>query len=209
MVNVTTANGGTSMSRIIFTEARLTPTISLVTPATGYPNSTVAYTVKGSNFQPGLTTVNLSHPAFGELPTTIYAVSATQIVGGISFPANAPIGAWKINVTTADGGKVTSAFTVQKLPAPKITSFVPASGFRGTTISFTVTGDYFQPGERTSVRINKPGQPDIPTNLTSVYPTQITGTAIIPAGAGTGAWKLNVTTIDGGNSTLSNAISIY
>jgi hypothetical protein len=207
-VSVRTADGGTSPSRIIFTEARQTPTITQLSPGIGYPNSTVGFTIRGANYQPGLTTVNLSSTSYGELPATLYSVSPGQIIGAFQLPANAPLGSWKVNVTTADGGRVGSTFTVNKLPVPSITSFNPKYGYGGTTVNFIVTGNYFQPGERTTVVINRPGQPDVKTNLIAVYPNSISGTADLPAGTPPGLWKVNVTTLDGGQSSLANAITI-
>jgi len=209
-LNVTTLDGGISKPFAVTIKPVYPPTIGTITPATGYPNGTISYTLKGTNFQPGMTTVDLSNPGFGELNTTIYSITATQIIGGISFPANAPTGTWRLNVTTPDGGKTSrvSAFTVNKMLPPTITSFTPATGYRGTTVSFIVNGKYFQPGGRTTVNLSQPGAPEIQTTLSSVYSSQIYGTVSIPEGATTGPWKVNVSTLDGGNSTLVNAIKV-
>ena len=151
-LNITTGDGGLVSKPTAFTVIKQPlPTITSITPATGFRNSTVSYTIVGTNFQPGLTIVNLSIPAYGELDTTVYAVTTTQIIGGVRIPSNAPVGAWKLNVTTVDGGTATkvSAFTISKVPLPVITTFTPVSGYRGTTISFVIDGSYYQSGGRT------------------------------------------------------------
>ncbi len=90
----------------------------------------------------------------------------------------------ELNVTTLDGGLTVkpSAFTMGKLPVPSVTSFTPATVYRGTTVSFVINGNYFQPGGLTSVNISPPGEREIRATLTSVYPSQITGTMTIPSG---------------------------
>ena len=152
----------------------------------------------------------LSNPVSGELATTVYSVTPSQLVGGVQIPTWAAIGAWRLNVTTLDGGLTSnpSAFTVSKLPVPSITTFTPSTAYQNMNVSFVITGNYFEPGGITTVNLTKPGQTDIPTTLTSVYPSSITGTVAIPAGNTTGSWNVNVTTLDGGTWTKSNAISI-
>ena len=211
-VNITTGDGGTVCKPAAFTVDKIpAPTFISLTPGSGSRNRTVSYTLKGINFQPGLTTVDLSDPGFGELNTTLYAVSSNQIIGGVSFPSGAPTGIWKLNITTLDGGTTTraSAFTVDKLRPPEITSFTPLTGYRGTNVSYIVNGNYFQSGGRTTVNLSQPGANEIQTTLTAVYSSRIYGTMTIAGGTGTGQWKVNVSTLDGGNSTLINAIRIY
>jgi PKD repeat protein len=210
-VSVRTLDGGKVWKPAAFTVAQFpAPTIGAITPASGFRNTTVAFTITGTNFQPGQTTVNLSYPANSEISTTLYAVSSTQIIGGMRIPGNATNGAWKLNVTTLDGGLTTrlSAFTISKLPAPTVTAFAPSAAYRGTTVSFIVNGSYFEPGGLTIVNLTKPGQTDIPTNLTSVYSTQIAGNFTIPAASSTGSWNVNVSTLDGGFVTKASALSV-
>jgi PKD repeat protein len=207
-VNVTTADGGTSISPITFSVIKPpVPIIYSITPIAGYPNSTVSYTLKGANFQPGLTAIDISNSTYGEINTTIYYITPTLIIGGIQIPANAPTGPWKLNATT-DGGKAWSAFSVNTLPVPKITSFVPSPVYRDTTVTFILNGNYFQPGGRTTVNLTNSTGYNITTTLSAVYSTAITGTATIPPTATPGLWKVNVTTVDGGEGTKTSAVTI-
>jgi PKD repeat protein len=210
-VSVRTLDGGRAWKPAAFTVAQFpAPTIGAITPASGFRNTTVAFTITGTNFLPGQTTVNLSYPANSEISTTLYAVSSTQIIGGMRVPGNATNGAWKLNVTTLDGGLTTrpSAFTISKLPAPAVTAFAPSAAYRGTTVSFIVNGSYFEPGGLTIVNLTKPGQVDISTNLTTVYSSQIAGNFTIPSGYATGLWNVNVSTIDGNFVTKASALSV-
>ena len=209
--SVTTIDYGTVWKPNAFTVSNFpAPTITTITPNSGFLNTTVSYTITGGNFQPGQTAVVLSNPVSGELATTVYSVTPSQLVGGVQIPTWAAIGAWRLNVTTLDGGLTSnpSAFTVSKLPVPSITTFTPSTAYQNMNVSFVITGNYFEPGGITTVNLTKPGQTDIPTTLTSVYPSSITGTVAIPAGNTTGSWNVNVTTLDGGTWTKSNAISI-
>ena len=76
----------------------------------------------------------------------IFSITPTQIIGSVKIPLTATLNSWKINVTTVDGGTTSksSAFTVNVLPAPTIASFVPSAGARGTSVSFTLTGNNFE-----------------------------------------------------------------
>ena len=181
--SVTTIDGGMVWKSAAFTVATFpAPTIASITPVSGFRNTTVSYTITGNNFQPGQTTVVLSNPTSGVLSTTLYSVNSSQIVGGVQIPDTASIGAWRLNVTTLDGGLTSkpSAFTVSNLPIPSIISFTPSTAYQNTMVSFVITGNYFEPGGLTTVNLTKSGQSNIQTTLTSVYSSSITGTVTIP-----------------------------
>jgi hypothetical protein len=210
-VSVATIDGGTVWKPNAFTVSNFpAPTITSITPVSGFRNTTVSYTITGSNFQPGQTTVVLSNPTSGVLATTFYSLNSSQIVGGFQIPATASVGAWRLNVTTLDGGLTSkpSVFTVSKLPVPSITTFTPSTEYQNTMVSFVISGTNFEPGGLTTVNLTKSGQSNIQTTLTSVYSSSITGTVAIPAGNTIGSWNVNVTTLDGGTGTKSNVISI-
>jgi len=155
--------------------------------------------------------VNLTSPAYGTVGTTIVSVTSTQVVGRVVIPADAMLGAWKAEVNTFNGGTVTraSAFSVTRVMPPTVSAFTPTYGYRGTVLSFMVKGTNFQGDGRTKVILTPPGQEDIPTVLSSVTSTQITGYAAIPDTAATGVWNANVTTIDGGSKALARAMTVY
>jgi hypothetical protein len=211
-VTVKTYDGGIGGKAAAFTVGSFpAPVISSVMPVTGFQNSTVAFTVNGANFQPGLTTVTLDNAAFGTLDTSLYTVTSSRITGGVRIPTGATPGAWKFNVTTLDGGTRTAAtpFTVAKNPVPVVTAFSPSPLYRGTTVSFTVTGNYFQTGGLTTMNLTNASGSTITTTLTKVFPTSITGTTTLPENMVPGLWKVNVTTVDGGTGTKVNAVTIF
>ena len=113
-------------------------------------------------------------------------------------------------MTTVNGGTASkaSAFAIGKNPAPAITAVTPASGYRGTAISFVIDGSNFQPGGRTTANLTRAGQSEIPITLSAVYKNRIIGTVLPPADTVTGYWNVNVTTVDGGRVTKTSAVNI-
>ena len=174
-VSVTTIDYRTFWKPNAFTVSNFpAPTITAITPDIMYRNTTVLYTITGANFQPGQTSIVLGNPISGELDTTVYSINATTITGGVQIPATAShTSAWRLNITTLDGGLAsnTSAFTVRNLPIPAIITFTPSTAYQGTMITFILNGTYFEPGGLTTVNLTKSGQTDIPATLTSVYPS--------------------------------------
>ncbi len=180
-IGVTTP-GGTTNSYTNFTPA---PTFSGFAPTSGAVGTAV--TLTGTNFT-GATTVKLNFTL-----ATFTVVSATQIT--TSVPSEATTG--PIQVTTP-GGTASSAsifpynFTVN-YPAPQISSFTPASGPGGSTV--TLNGTNYTGA--TAVKFN---------GTTATYsvtsPTQILTT--VPVGATTGL--IEVTTPAGTASSATNFI---
>ena len=109
------------------------PTITSVLPASAYLNSTIYFTVTGTNFQTGsaMTWVNFTSGSFDNGNNiTINSVTATSINGTMCIGPNAPAGKWNLTVTTINGRTSlvkTSAMTVAQFPAPAITSITPAT----------------------------------------------------------------------------------
>jgi PKD repeat protein/FtsP/CotA-like multicopper oxidase with cupredoxin domain len=203
-VNISTADGGSTPGTGRFTVARANPpTLTSITPVTGYPNTTVAYTIVGTNFIPGQTTVVFKNASgFVLSPTTLTSVTATQIIGSIAIPKNAVIGAYNVNISTINGGSTpgTGRFTVALQPAPTLTSITPATGYLNSTVSYTIVGSNFIPGQTNVVFKNATGTVLSPTTITGVTATQITGTIAIPKNAVIGAYNVNISTINGGST---------
>ena len=159
-ISVTTPSGtGWSFSRTPFTvDSTGAPTITSYSPASGSVGWTV--TLRGTNFT-GTTRVSFN----GTPATIMWGVSGTQ------FNAKVPTGATSgpITLTNSLGSAVSAAsFTV----TPHISSFTPASGTTGTTV--TITGTSFT--RATEVTLFR-----VPASFTMVSDTQITAT--VPRGA--------------------------
>ncbi|MGA2122563.1 MAG: PKD domain-containing protein, partial [Methanoregula sp.] len=182
------------------------PTITLISPVSGYRNSTIIFTLDGHNFQPGPgnTTVQFRNQTDILVPT-LTNVTATRIDGFLVVPEDATAGSWNIRVITMDSGENTlvGKFTVVQLLKPTITSMTPTSGVRTSLVTFTLGGTNFQPGAgNTNVTLFNTTYPGVITaRLTSVTLTAITGNFTIPVDAAFGKWFANVTTVSGGTST--------
>jgi hypothetical protein len=210
---VITQSGGFATKDKAFTvKVPLAPGITTFAPTSGYKPSTVAFTLKGSNFQlGGGTKVELVDPTLplAPLTATIYSTTPGEIIGSVIIPPGVNNGKWSVRATTKDVGPVTKplAFEVKTLPIPLIISIAPQSSVRDHLVSFTINGDYFQSRTNTHVTFTKAGSSDIATTLTTVYPNRIIGTMVISPTETTGPWTLKVTT-DMGFNTSVNAFTI-
>ncbi len=221
-LDVITVGGGFSSKTGGFTvKDNLKPAITSVNPNNGYRNTTVAFTIKGTNFLPDATTirfVNQSTLAKGpaaaneaNFTTTIFSATSTEIIGSTVIDLGAPVGLWTINVTTPDGGEVakTGAFTVKKLGSPTITTVAPTAGAASSDVSFTITGKDFLPNKGTNVTfIRTSDGAKVYANVNSISSTNLNGIATMPALAGaTDTWDVLVITLDGGKTTKTKVLT--
>jgi metallophosphoesterase (TIGR03768 family) len=218
-ISITTTDGGTAWKDSAFTvQAVAKPTITSIVPAgIWYRNATVNYTITGTNFLPGNTAATFRNKSGLYLNGTdagLTLINATTIAGQIHIPFDAPSGAWNISVTTPDGGTVwkDSAFTVQSVAKPTVTSVVPAGiWYRNATISYSITGTNFLPGKTIVTFWNRSGTllNATSTGMSSVTPTKINGTILIPANAPTATpYNITVTTTDGGTGGMNAAFTV-
>ena len=81
--------------------------------------------------------------------------------------------------------------------------------YRGTTIGFLVSGANFEPGSgATLVYFNKTGSAGLGTTISFSNASMVQGTVTIPSVLTTGPWNVVVGTINAGNSTRVNAVTI-
>jgi uncharacterized repeat protein (TIGR03803 family) len=173
-ITVTTA-GGTATSATNFVVA-VPPTVTGFTPGSGVPGTSVVIT--GTGFD------TASAVAFNGFGAAFTINSPTQITATV--PSSATTG--KIKVTNAAG----SASSVSSfLVTPTITSFSPASGHTG--ISVTINGRTFN--NASSVTFN-----GVAAAFTLNSSTKITAT--VPTGATTG--KIKITTPGGTATSATN-----
>ena len=173
-------------------------------------NSTVLFTLAGTNFEPAGTSVTIVEDTSGTvLNATPISVTPGTIVGNVTIPATVPASLYRLQVTTKDGGTVSKlqAFTITSLPLPVMNTLTPASGYRNTTVPFTLTGNYFL-NSGTTVMLRTVGT-TIPATLTSVNTTTVQGRFAIPPGtAGTGSYTLYVITAGGGFNSKPGAFTV-
>lgn len=182
-ISVTT-NGITATSSTDFTISGPTPVITSFSPLSGPIGATVIIT--GQNFS-----ITNNVVKFGSTAAVVSAATTTSLT--VTVPIGASTG--KISVTT-DGGTATSSADFTVLP-PVISSFSPAGGSIGTTV--TITGQYFS--DQLTGNAVKFGSVDAVVSAA----TTTTLTVAVPAGAATG--KISVTT-NGLTATSSNDFAI-
>jgi hypothetical protein len=211
-VTVTNTDGKTVTRTSTFTVTSNAPTVAAITNATGYRGWPVIESITGTNFQDGATAkFNRSDGAPELSATSCTFASSTRInctfninAGTVSPPT------YNIVVTNPDGkqGMRANVFTLSSA-APTITTSTPNSGLQAATVPITnLVGTNFQPG---AVVVYRQGTTDI--NLASVNVvsrTQIIGTLVIPSGAPTGSYWVNITNPDaktGGTAARFTVIS--
>jgi flagellar hook-basal body complex protein FliE len=181
-ITVTTTGGtATATPDFIVTTGPTPPIISNFTPPSG-PVGTIV-TISGSGF------VQVSEVRFGGVAATFTVNSPTQIT------ATVPPGAATGPISIAAAGVIaTSREPFVVLEAPTITSFSPASGPVGTSV--TITGTNF-------LNVSSVTFGDLPARFTVTSPTQLTATVpvgavtapirvITPAGSATSATSFTV-----------------
>ena len=211
-VNISTINGGSTPGTSRFTVATpLPPTLTSITPAIGYLNTTVYYSIVGTNFIPGQTTVVFKNATGAILnASSVTSVTTTRINGTLLINSTRWVGAYNVNISTINGGSTpgTSRFSVAKPLAPTLTTITPAIGYQNTTVNYVIVGTNFIPGQTTVVFKNATGGVLNPTTLTSVTTTQINGTIVIPSRPWLGAYNVNISTIDGGSTPGTSRFTV-
>jgi hypothetical protein len=174
------------------------PIIASFLPASGYAGQ--SFSIGGSGFVLG------SQVTVGGVPVSqarISVVSPTTI-SVTQIPGAAAIGPGPVTVTTPAGGVASTVlFNVLSPPPPSITSFTPASGAAGTTVS--LTGIALSLGD-TPVKILFSGgiyaNPVTVTNSTTI-------SAKVPSGAITGPITVQTNAGAGTSSTSFTVTSSF
>lgn len=139
-VNLTVTNTDSQVGTLTngFTYTYPPPTITSITPASGYSTGGTNVSVNGTNFYPGATlTIG------GTAVTNLVRVSATRITG--TTPVGTP-GPADVVVGNTDGQRVTLTGGFTYVPSPTLTAIAPNHGpVQGGTL-VTVTGTNFIQG---------------------------------------------------------------
>jgi hypothetical protein len=143
-VNVTVSSGGRTTAAVPFTVLAPAPVLSRATPSWGNQGATVAVTLTGSNFAPGVT-VTVPSPDVAVSGVRLLDSSRIAAVFTIAAAANPGLA----NITVSSGGRATATLPFTIAPsAPALTSISPAAGEAGRSIAVVLTGSGFAPGAR-------------------------------------------------------------
>jgi hypothetical protein len=225
----TTATTSTTSSTETTTtsSSTLAPSISDITPDSGYAGTSVAITeLKGYNFVTGAT-VKLVKSDGTDIPATdVTIVSISDITCTFPIPSDATVGSWNIVIKNQDGysGTYTNGFLVRKNSSATttttttttssststgnitVTGISPSTYPSNSHSSYTVTGTNFVVGA--TVKLTSSSHPDISQfMISSTTPTSITVWFDIPQ-SWTGSYNVVVTNPDGTYGTLNNGLSI-
>jgi hypothetical protein len=166
------------------------PTVSAVSPTSGYTTGGTSVTITGTNLT-GATTVD-----FGAVAAKSFTVVSATSITAVTAAESA--GTVNVTVTTAGGTSATSSaddFTFVAPPAPTVTAISPTSGPTTGGTSVTITGTNFASGATVDFgTVAGTGVSVVSaTSITVTSPAQVTGT-------------VNVTvTVNGVTSAISSA----
>lgn len=203
--NVTVANPGAPgvTKTAAFTIKSPGPTVTSIAPTTGGLGQTLNLIVTGTNFYSGITSVSMVP---GIAVNTVTVNSLTQITVNITIAPGATVGARDVVVSNGSAGGGTStlpaAFSVV-YPAPTIVGVSPPAAVSGQTVTLTITGTSFVPGQTSvtagagitvnAITVNNPTQMSAAVSISSLAiggirdvtvtnPLPGGGTAVLPGG---------------------------
>jgi len=177
--------------------AIVAPTVTKLTPNTGYLTGGSTVTVDGNNFSSG------SRVLFGTVESTsVTYVSSTRLRAVI--PPGTALGSVDITVIKTDGtqGTLTNGFTYvtpPPPPSPVVTKLTPNTGYLTGGSTVTVDGSNFSSGSRVLFGTVES------TSVTYVSSTRLR--AVIPPGTALGSVDITVIKTDGTQGTLTNGFT--
>ena len=178
------------------------PSITTISPTSGYSPGSTVVTVTGSKFVTG---VNLSLVRGGtSIPGSVTSFASTKIVGTFLLTGAAP-GTYNLTLTNPGGPNATKPFTIL-LPGtdPTITGLTPESGINTAVLPITITGTNFRTGATVTITngtTNKAAPGTLTGSTQLKCPLPLTGLPI-------GLYNLTVRNTDGSNVTRENAFTV-
>ena len=166
----------TSVVSVSLTAVVAAPTISSISPTSGYNSSIITVTISGTGFSSSPTVV------LAQSGQTNISASSVSVTGTTSISCQLPItgkpaGVWSIIVTNPDGQSATlGGFTIYNAGSTiTLSSITPNNGLVNNTITITsLTGTNFL--SSAVMKFSRTGYNDIPGVVTSYSSTQLTGT---------------------------------
>jgi hypothetical protein len=169
------AEDNTTATTTTTTLVAAAPTISGISPTSGYNSSIATVTITGTGF---LTTPSVVLTQSGQTNISATSVSVTGTTSiTCQFPITGkPAGFWTVIVTNPDGQSAISVFTIYNAGSTiTLSSVTPNNGLVNNTITITsLTGTNFL--STAVMKLSRTGYNDIPGTVTSYSATQLTGT---------------------------------
>ena len=197
--------GGASALTNSFTIANSAPMLTRVIPSSGVRGDTLSVLLEGMNFTREGTTAS-----FGD-STSVLSFSiqdAFRMTARVAIAPGATVGPREVVLSTAEPGggvyRLVNALLVVN-PSPTAASVSPSSGYKGRSLTVTISGSHFETG-MTSVDFG----PGISvTGLTIPSSVMLLADILIDAGANSGARSVIVRNCapGGGSTVLSRAFA--
>jgi hypothetical protein len=200
-VTVTTAGGTSNGLTFTVNASTPAPTLSSISPTSGYQNTSLNVTLSGTNFS-APATVNFGGTGVTVTNTTV--VNSSTITATFTIASTAASGAQNVSVTTATGTSGNVSFTVLVPGVPTTTSISPNSVAQSSVNTITINGTNFIPGYTT---VSASSTLITISNVNLLSSTQLTLTATIAANAPIGRSTLSVTTP--GGTSASREFDVY
>ena len=202
-LNIRYPDGTITTKENAFTVTNATPTITAISPVSGFNAGTLPVTITGTSFRNGVFAFLVNNTTI--LTGTITNRTTTKIL--CTFPLNTtPIGLYNLTIQNADGSSVTktNAFTVN--PAgltPMISGVTPGSGVNTGSVSLTITGTNFRP--KATVTIANLSATKTVTGMVTGNTTKAT----LPlTGLPFGLYNVTVSNTDGSSATSAKAFTV-
>ena len=204
MYNITIRNtDGSNVTKMdAFTVTNPTPTITTLTPASGYNTGSLQVTIAGNKFVSGCQ-VSLENGGT-VIPGTISSFTATKIIGMFNLAGVTP-GTYDLMVSNPGDQNATKSITVLSSGTePTILTFSPSSGQNTAALSLIIAGTNYRTGATVSIT-NGTTSKTVSGTMTGTYMI----TCSLPlTGLPIGLYNLTVRNTDGSNVTWPDTFTV-
>jgi hypothetical protein len=201
-VTVTATPGGASNAVTFTVQPRPVPTLTSITPNSGFRGNAVPVTLTGTGFT-GATAITLT--GGGVFVTNRTVVNDTTITATFNVGVSATLGPRNVTVSAPGGNSNAAQFTVGNAPVATVTSITPSTGHRNTNVTVTITGTNFTNAGTTLRNLSNGNTANglTATGVTVVNSTTITATFHLSSGATLVSRNIGVTTPAGNSSNTT------
>ncbi|HEX5000694.1 MAG TPA: hypothetical protein VFY29_20895 [Terriglobia bacterium] len=200
-----TSSGGTS-APVPFDVLVMLPTVTSITPSSGFVGTTATVTIVGTDFISGATSIVMRGSGFsgsgGVTVSNINVLSPTSLSASVEIAPDAVVGTRLTLLQTTGGIGLPISFKVLSAP-PALAGISPSSGAIGSAVDVTLTGSNFD----TSAVILLTGGAGISiSNVHLVDSNTLTATFGVSLGAVVGSRNVRVFTTAGFSNTVTFSV---